>query len=190
MIPLGILAAAGGAVAAADSYDLLATEILTSSQSSIEFTSLNSTYGADYEHLQIRYTVRHATSGGGVDFIMRLNSDSSTNYSWHLLYGNGSSVASISSASASSMFVGQVPRSGETANGFQVGVIDVLDAFETTKYSTIRTLTGRAQSGNIIGLASGSWRNTDAITSVTLLGDSGDLAQYSRFSLYGIRKAA
>jgi hypothetical protein len=76
-IPLGILAAQISV--AAGSYDLLETEILTGSQTSVTFSSLNSTYGADYQHLQARCVF----SGGGVVSSLRiqLNGDTGSNYS-------------------------------------------------------------------------------------------------------------
>ena len=80
-------------------YDLLETEILTGTQSSVTFSSLNSTYGADYQHLQARCV----WSGGGVVSSLRieLNGDTGSNYSLHVLYGNGSSVLSAAAAPSS-----------------------------------------------------------------------------------------
>ena len=41
-------------------------------------------------------------------------------------------------------------------------------------------------SGNV-GLFSGVWMNTAAITSISLLSDSGNQEQYTQFALYGIK---
>jgi hypothetical protein len=187
---LGILnsQAAGGAVG---SYDLLATEILTGSSSSITFASLGD-YAADYQHLQIR-AVSRLSAGGGQEAqgAIRFNGDSASNYSSHWLLGNGSSVGSAAFTSANHMKGLSHSLNAATTGNFGVGVIDILDPFETTKYKTIRSLTATASAS--IFLTSGNWRNTDAISSVTLQGptdQSWQIVTGSRFSLYGIRKAA
>jgi hypothetical protein len=172
---------------AAGSYDLLATEILTSSQSSITFASLGD-YAADYQHLQIRYSVRGAKSAAADDLRVRLNGSSST-YPVHYLYGDGSSVYSTSDP-FNSMYLLTVPAASETANIFGSGVVDFLDAFETTKFKTMRALSGRAASTSSILLLSGLYQSTTAIDSINIYGQSGDLADKTRISLYGIRKAA
>ena len=187
MIPLGILAAAGGAVAAAGSYDLLVTDILTSSSSSITFASLG-TYAADYQHLQIRMvgrTNRASTS----DYIkVQLNGDTGSNYAYHYLYGT-SSVSSYADTSNSEMVFNRFSGASASSNIFGSIVLDLLDAFETTKYKTLRSLGGEAAVS--INLNSGLWMNTNSITSVKIEPGSGSsLITGSRFSLYGLKASA
>jgi len=190
VIPLGILAAAGGAVASAGSYDLLATEILTSSQSSVTFSSLNSTYGADYEHLQIRMVGRSDRISDDENLRIRFNADSGSNYANHYLQGNGSSVSSGSEVSNTGMWARSLTASSSNSGSFGVFVIDILDAFKTSKNTTVRTL-GGSTDDDFIGLSSGVWLNTAALTSIELGTQfSNDLVTGSRFSIYGIRKAA
>jgi hypothetical protein len=57
--PLGILSAAGagGGGPLASDYELISTQILTSPQSSITFSSLG-TYSSTYKHLQVRAVAR------------------------------------------------------------------------------------------------------------------------------------
>jgi hypothetical protein len=169
----------------AASYELISTTVLGSTTSSVSFSSIP----AGYKHLQIRYTVRHADSTAGVpDLLMRFNGDSASNYSYHGLYGAGSSVASFGGATQAQMIVGQVPKNSETSTAFHVGVVDILDAFSTTNYKTVRSLHGRAQTTNFVALYSGNYRSTSAISSITLLPDAGSgFITNSRFSLYGVR---
>jgi len=191
VIPLGILAAAGGAVVAAGSYDLLATEILTSAQTSITFSDLNSTYGSDYDHLQIRYTARTGRGAASDNLIVRFNGVSTASYSHHRLYADGSPLAAYSGSNATFMYGDATVGSTATTNSFSSGVIDILDPFKTTKNTTIRVLCGMASTDKSIELVSGAYYSTDAITSVEVLSDSAtNLADKCRFSLYGIRKAA
>ena len=197
MIPLGILAAAGGAVAAAGSYDLLATEILTSGQSSITFASLGD-YAADYQHLQIRATIRtNRSSYENSESSFRFNADTGTNYANHFLRGMGSSgLLAYGAASTSSISISDgTPASNTASNIFASVVIDILDAFNSSKYTTTRALYGNAASvyfgSGDIRISSGLWQNTDSITSITFMDrQSSTYVTDCRFSLYGIRKAA
>jgi hypothetical protein len=186
MLLLGVLAAqAEGAVAVASDYDLLETEILTGSQTSVTFSSLNSTYGADYQHLQARCVF----SGGAVVSSLRiqLNGDTGSNYSLHLLYGNGSNALSTGAPSD----VWALGNSVTTTNAFAASVVDILDPFETTKYTTGRILHGRTGSSNSIELLSGNWRNTAAVDTINFKVDGGQtLIAGTRLSLYGLKASA
>jgi hypothetical protein len=188
VIPLGILAAAGaGAVAAVGSYDLLATEILTTSQSSVTFSSLGD-YAADYQHLQVRMAIRGAGAYGSLRAQVTFNSNT-TGYSSHGLIGTGSSVVSEAYTSEAFGRLGRVIGNSGTSNSFAGLVTDVLDPFESTKNTTIRTLNGNT-GYNQIQLYSTLWNNTAAVTSMAITPEAGNWIAGSRFSLYGIRKAA
>jgi hypothetical protein len=181
LIPLGFLAASG---VSAGSFDLLETQVLGSATSSVTFSSLSSY--SSYQHLQVRATLRSTRAATGEVFVMQFNGDGASNYSWHLLEGTGSTVLSDAGTSASSMRCGVGFGSSGTANAFGAAVIDILDAYETTKNKQIRSLTGLGS----IDLLSGSWRNTNALSSISLLpAFGGNLAIGSRFSLYGIKAA-
>ena len=74
------------------------------------------------------------------------------------------------------------------ASTFTAGVIDILDYANTNKYKTLRTLNGGDANGSgNIQIESGSWRNTAAITSITLTHNGSGFTQYSSFALYGIK---
>ena len=184
LIPLGILDYPVSA-AGASAYDLLETEILTGTQASVTFSSLNSTYGADYQHLQARCVF----SGGGAVSSLRieLNGDTGSNYSLHVLYGNGSSVLSAAGAPSTIWALG---NSVTTSNAFAASIVDILDPFETTKYTTGRILHGRIGSSNSIELLSGNWRNTAAVDTINFRVDGGQtLIAGTRLSLYGLKAA-
>jgi hypothetical protein len=184
---LGFFATAGAGVAG--SYDLLATQVLVSSAASVTFSSL-STYASTYKHLQIRYTEFYTADG--FSSTMQFNADTAANYSSHGLYGQGSSVSSAASTGATYMLYNHFAI-GHTSstNTRTVGVIDILDAFNTTSNKTIRSFGGQvAPSTNLIFLHSGSWRNTAALTQITLgVNGAPQFAANSRFSLYGIKGA-
>ena len=118
-----------------------------------------------------------------------LNSDTtSSNYNYHRLIGNG--TAAYSQSSTSSRIVGQNTGSSATSGMFAAGVIDILDYALTSKYKTIRNLIGNDRNGGgTTGVYSNLWRNSAAISSITLTPDSGNWVQYSHFALYGIKGA-
>jgi len=180
---LGFFATAGAG--AAGSFDLLETQILSSNTSSITFSSL-STYASTYQHLQIRAVAKTDRSGADNDtVIMRFNGDSASNYSCHYLRGQSGSVSSGANTSETKILCRAI---GATDGNFGALVIDILDAFETTKYKTTRSLGG--YSNAILELGSGSWRNTAALTSILLDQDVGsNFLTGSRFSLYGSKVA-
>jgi hypothetical protein len=162
------------------SYDSIATTTVTSGgTSSVTFSSIPATY----THLQIRAISRGAQVATN---FMRFNGDTASNYSSHYMFGDSASVAAgtLNSDKMYAFF-------STTVSGFFGGaIIDILDYANTNKNKTIRSLSGGDE--NASGYAeflSGSWRNTNAITSITLLPGSGNIAQYSRFALYGIKGA-
>jgi hypothetical protein len=172
------------------SYDLLATEILTGSQASVTFSSLGD-YASDYQHLQIRMTTQctgTATTLTQTD--LNLNGDTGSNYAYHTLNGNGSSVVSLNATSADFIrFPDTVPRTSQTGV-FGAIVVDILDPFSSDKNTTLRALHGAYASGERdINLTSGVWLNTDSLTSIALNPAGNTWAEYSRFSLYGLRSA-
>ena len=194
MLLLGVLAAQAEAAAPAGvaAYDLLETEILTGSQSSVTFSSLNSTYGADYQHLQIRWLGR-STVIGTFDYTQVIyNSDSGSNYSSHYLYANGSTVASAADTNRTFAYYGAVPGANSTpSEAFSAHIIDILDAFETTKAKTTRILYGvHTGLGKGVELNSSRWGNTNALDSIEIGIPAGSFVVGSRFSLYGLKASA
>lgn len=184
-IPLGILAAAGvRPTVAAGAYELIETVILSSATSSVTFSNLNN-YSSTYQHLQIRATARYGTSGSFYDNMrVQVNGDTGSNYAWHRLKGNGSSVTSEASTSQTNIILGAYSTSASTAPN----VIDILDPYETSKNTTFRALVGAAESTDrIISLNSGVWLNTAALTQIRLFTSSGDFQSNSRFSIYGLK---
>ena len=188
MLLLGVLQAQAAGQVAAGSFDLLETQVLASSAASVTFSSL-STYAADYQHLQIRAV---AMTTAATRFYMRTNGVTSSSYSWHRLSGNGSGVSSEGNGGQSAMrLMNNIQPASSSGAAI---IIDILDPFETTKYTTIRALSGSTGSANEVGLFSGAYQNTEAISSLSFgLGNLGpgetNLLTGSRFSIYGWKAA-
>jgi hypothetical protein len=177
---IGIIASSGGAPAVETDYQSIATVTVGGGGSaSAEFTSIPSTY----QHLEIRWIAKAAS---GTRLRLQINTDTATNYSTHLLIGDGSGVASIGAANEAKIAI-SAATSG-TSGVFCAGVVSVLDYKDTNKYKTVRTLSGIDNNGSgEVALNSGAWRSTSAVTSLKFFWDSGNLDQYSSFALYGIK---
>jgi hypothetical protein len=163
---------------APNSYESIATSVLTGSQSSVTFSSLGS-----YKHLQIRSMC--FGSNNQENLYIRFNSDSASNYARHYLLGDGASA----SASATAPDTGGVFSNTSTSTSPYVAICDILDYADTNKFKTIRALSGRDVNGvgGDISLRSSLWRSTSAVTSITILAGAGTLSSGSSFALYGIK---
>ena len=147
---------------------------------------------ANYEHLQLRYITRNNRSGQSVDAInIRANGDTAANYANHRLQSDGSNGSSSGGTSLGYAIFGQTTASTATASVFAVGIMDILDQSNTSKYKTFRTLSGFDANGSgYAGLYSGLWQSTAAINSLTISSNDGSgILQYSSFALYGIKRA-
>lgn len=167
-----------GGVAATDFESISTVTVGGGGASSITFSSIPATY----QHLQIRGIAKTSNLGW---VQVKFNSDSGANYSQHELRGDGSSATAAGSASTSLMQVFL-----QNASQVASGVIDILDYANTSKYKTIRTLGGFDDNGASTGyitLTSGNWRNTNAITDITINHSTSSFTQYSQFALYGIK---
>ena len=159
-----------------NSYESIATTILSSSQSSVTFSSITSSY----THLQVRLST---TSSAAANFCYQVNGDTATNYSWHEVYGDGASAASWRAATQAQGYFIYSPSTNPT-----VAVIDFLDYANTNKYKTFRSLAGQDNNGSgRVELTSTNWRNTNAITSITIYPSTGTFSTYGIFALYGIK---
>ena len=175
------------------SYESIATVTATGGQTSLSFTSIPSTYVS----LQIRGLYRDTdTFGFSRQLGITFNSDFGTGkYAYHGLQGDGSSVTALGSAAGfiSQMFtVGSGTDSGMDASCFGTSIIDIHDYASTTKNKTMRCFAGAidnvANTNRRMGLASGVWLNTSAVTSIQLNASNAFVAG-STFSLYGIKGA-
>lgn len=152
----------------------------------ISFSSIPQTY----THIQLR-CLNKGTDSGTVtngNLLVTFNSDTGANYASHYLIGNGSSASSGATTSGTFIYAGKRGNAA-TANIFGVSIIDVLDYANTNKFKTVRYISGvdANGSGEVI-LGSGHWRNTNAISSLSIASDTaGGFGQYMSVALYGIK---
>jgi len=177
------------AAASSTSFESIATYSVGSGGSStITFSSIPT----NYAHLQLRVIARSSFTTDS-DFLgIRFNSDSGSNYNEHALFGQGSSASAMFNTSTYCI-VQRIATDNHNASVFGAVVMDILDYQNTNKYTTTRNLGGfdNNTSGQIY-FESNLWRNTAAITSITITsayGVSYLFKQYSHFALYGIKGA-
>jgi hypothetical protein len=166
MFPLGMVSVGSGGAA------------------NIEFTSIPSTY----THLQIRGIGRTTAATTSTAFYAQFNSDTASNYNYHYMYADSTSVYSGGAPNEPNIYAFRTTGASAASNIFGAGVIDILDYKNTNKYKTLRSLSGENRNGDgYVFYCSGAWRSTSAITSIKLFYSSGNFAQYSQFALYGIK---
>ena len=184
LIPFGFWAASG-AGGGAGAFDLLETTTLATSASSVTFSGLGAY--SDYKHLQIRMVTKN-TDTSQSNLGITVNGDTATNYASHNLYGNGSSVYANAASSQDKMLYFRTANSTDAASIFGAAILDVLDFSSTNKTSTFKWFWGKpATSATEIGLASGLWNNTSAVTSISIFPFSSTFTAATRMSLYGVK---
>ena len=173
-----------------NSYESISTTTVGSGgASSVTFSSIPSTY----QHLQVRaFLQSNRATFGTTTSLIRINSDTGSNYYNHVLAGNGS-AATAGAYSGTSIEPSDNSGTG-VSSAFGVSVTDILDYTNTNKNTTVRILGGIDINGTIAGspgfvsLSSALWNNTAAVTSLTFTPAHGtQWNEYSSFALYGIR---
>lgn len=153
--------------------DVIATTTASGSSTNISFTSIPSTY-TDLV-LVVNGTIGNADN----TMLMQYNSDTGTNYSSTVLSGNGSTTESFRGSGTNDMYCGRISTTQS------VNIIQIQNYSNTTTYKTFisRGNNSAARVSAFVGL----WRNTAAITTVTLtFNGAGNFASGTTATLYGI----
>jgi hypothetical protein len=173
---------AGNAAYDPSSDYLIQEQILTSTATTITFSSIPQ----DYKHLQLRSVSR--TNAGTIDFnVILFNGDTAANYARHRLYASGTTVATGANASTAAPYGGISSISTDASGIFAASITDILDYSSSSKNKTVRNQAGTSGSAAVqLGLYSSVWLNVSAVTSLTITSSSASTFQIgSRFSLYG-----
>ncbi len=160
---------------------LIESKTLATAQASIEFTSIPQ----NYTDLYILSSLRD-TSGivGWVTCDVRPNGSSSSIRSI-ATYGFNTTVGSL----PASEIYHQATQGGNTANTFSNSSIYIFNyAGSTHKLFSVDTVTEGNTANTLNATTAGLWGNTAAITSLTFIIPSINLAAGSMISLYGIAK--
>ena len=163
----------------ASTYEKVATTTLSSTQATVDFTSISGSYTDLVLIMQV------TTSSGGNYSRIRFNSDTGSNYSATRLSGTGTSATSARSSNQTWMDIDNESFVNTTiANR----ILQIQNYANTTTYKTV--LGRNNNSSNGTGATVGLWRSTSAITSISIfLESSGTFNSGSTFTLYGIKAA-
>lgn len=161
-------------------YEPIATASL-SGLSTYAFTSIPATY------TDLRVIATCGTSLGDFAY-WRFNSDTGTNYSKTNLYGNGTSVVSDRAGNSTYIFTGSDIALGTGSNKSLI----MMDVFSYTAgiFKTVISNYNDDRNGSgEVNSTIACWRNTNAITSISLTLGGGTFTSGSRITLYGITAA-
>ena len=156
-------------------YEPIATTTLSSSQSSVTFSSISGSY-TDW------IVVVAGTVSAGVAIQLQFNDDTGTNYSETDLYGYGSGYGSGRGSNETGAYCGDMGTVQSNT------IIQIMDYSNTTTYKTVLS---RGNSTNGFAIARvAMWRNTSAITKVLAkLSSSATYSSGTVVTLYGVLAA-
>ena len=156
----------------------------------IDFTSIPGTYTDLCLKFSLRSTANDAPGSNPSDANLYFN-NSTSSYSERMLYtDNGTSAASAATSGSLFNWAGTQNSNSNTASTFSNCEVYIPNyAGSTNKSVSSDAIRENNATGGIqMRLFAGLWSNTAAITSVKLVPDYGNFAQYSTATLYGIKK--
>lgn len=154
----------------------IATTTLGSGVANYTFSSITGTY----TDLVLIIAGAGTTSGGNI--LLQFNSDTGTNYSTTILYGDGSTAGSARASNASSMNIGDLDATTQSNT-----LINIMNYANTATYKTALGRANRLNAGAATAAKCGLWRSTSAITSVKVFLSTGDnFVSGTTLTLYGI----
>jgi hypothetical protein len=163
-------------------YTPIATQTLSSTATTVTFSSIPATY----TDLVVVASVK--TGANTYQPILRFNTDTGSNYSSTVVAGSGSAATSNRHTNQNGIYANPGPGVG-TAGNFWPWIIQIQNYANTNVNKTCLHRFNNSDSYVVAGV--GLWRNTAAITTVSLTAESGsnDFQSGSTFSLYGILAA-
>jgi len=178
---------------AARTYEPLATTTLSSTATSYTFNSISGSY-TDLVLIAMARTDRNEQSGRPSDLIKITVNGSTTNYSYTFLGSNSSSAISYRESNISNLPLAVIPGAQSNAGEYSTAIFQFQSYSNSTTNKTILCKSGNPTSvtgGNIyMGAAVGLWRETTAISSITLAPLVGpNFVSGCTFTLYGITAA-
>ena len=163
----------------AKTYEAIATATATGSQNTITFASVPSTYT---DIILISTCVPTLSVG----FLVNLNSDTNgINYSRTVMSADGSTAGSFRNSGSANL------NANRDLGAFRSNATHIAHFMNYSNSTTFKTILTRFNnpSGDV-GSVALLWRNTQAITNISLTNDaSSNFISGSTFTLYGIKAA-
>jgi hypothetical protein len=167
----------------ANTFELIqGTNLSDGGQTSIDFTSIPSTY----TDLILKVSARSDRGGTTDNLFLKINGVT-TNRSARVLYGNGSSASSFTET----VYVGELNSAGTTSSTFSSHDIYIPNyAGSTNKSFSADGVTEQNATAAYATLIAQLWSQTAAITSLSVYSGYGtNLVQHSTAYLYGVSNA-
>ena len=165
-------------------YTLINSNVLTTTAASVTFSAIPATY----TDLVIRLSAR--CDAAIVNLKITFNGDNATNYSQTYVYGDGSSAASGNQSNTDNINPFGLNASTYTSNTFSNAEIYVPSYLvsQNKPVGFFGVTENNATSAYLMASA-GLWRNTAAITSISIAPNANNFVSGSSFYLYGISNA-
>jgi hypothetical protein len=148
-------------------YIALATTTLTTTTSSVTFSSIPATYR---DLVLVAAGQTSSTAGANIQF----NNDTGTNYSVVFMFGTGTTSQSEQYTAQTSIGIGAFQPSG-------INIHHIMDYSATDKHKTVLV---RRDTDSYTVAGAGRWASTNAITSVKF--NATNMTSGTVLTLYGI----
>lgn len=143
-----------------------------------------------YRHLELRWSAAGDAPSKTVGINVQFNGDTGPHYDRATISSNGSFTDEVQAVAAALANVGLISGGTAPAGAAGVGVLSISDyrgtAFRKGGVGQSSCKEEDASSGLTQRTTAIHWRNTDPITSITVVLTSGNFADGSKLSLYGI----
>lgn len=171
----------------ANTYELIASNTLTSSAASVTFSAIPNTY----TDLILRVSVRGTAGAVGQSLNLQFNGSGGTAYSATRLRGDGSTASSNRTSSTDQIYLSQTVN-GSTSTADTFGSAEIYIPSYTASQN--KPLSNFAAAENNATQAynttqAGLWRNTAAINQIEILAGGDNFVSGSSFFLYGIKNS-
>lgn len=169
-------------------YSPITTTTLNSTTSSVTFSSLPATFN---DLVIIGQGKANAPTSTLIDVGVRFNGDTSSNYStvkvFSLSYSSSTQTTAINSVRAET-YMDASATNNALGSGFKIDLFDYNTTYSYKNYLNRAACMTQADRG--VFVTASTWKDTAAITSITIYADGGSgFYAGTYFALYGIKRA-
>lgn len=173
----------------ATTYTLISSTTLTGTSSQIDFTSIPATY----TDLVLKISGRMSDTGQSFPRI-RFNDDTANNYSDTVIQYDSFNAAVNSLRDSNNSYIARMIEDNATNTSSTFSNQEIyIPSYQVSANKPLSVLFAREQNAsttdNAIGAIAGLWRNTAAITKISIIPISTTYASGSSFYLYGIKNS-
>lgn len=171
----------------ATTYEPIATTTISNTTTtSVTFSSISAGY------TDLRLVFNGTVGTAGLTVAARFNGDTGTNYSFTNLRGNGTAAASSRQSNYTWIPVTDDIVSGGSTTIPSFGTLDIFSYAGSTNKTALGTISSDTNGSGTVQRTVNLWRNTAAITSITVFITSGTSFYFGNgatATLYGIKAA-